>query len=557
MSLKSKGKWILPERIKIDDLLSFILQNRGIENENMFLNPKLEDIPSYIDMYDVKSASEKILKYLKEKKKIVIHGDYDSDGICAVSILWDFLFREVSKSLNIDIDVIPYIPSRVDQGYGLTESSLEDIKTLGGELVITVDCGIRDRELINRYIKDGLDFVITDHHQPPEDLNEVEYPLVHQLHPQKKYPQSEVCGTYVIYMLIQYMRKELGIENIYEGLDLVALSTVTDLMPLNGCNRIVVKYGLEEIRKGKRLGLKKLCEVAGIQVVNIDSYHLGYVIGPRINASGRIGNPLDAVKLLVSRKEYLCTKIAEELNETNLERQFLTENTLHIAESMISDINSKIYVILGDGWHEGIVGLVAGKLNERYHRPVLVSTNGRGSARSIQGFNITQALSKCSEYLDRYGGHELAAGFSIKKGREKEFVDCINDIANREISDDMLIKDVKVDLNLCTDDIGYELVNKIDRLKPFGYGNRKPSIVLTDLIIYRKQPMGKLGNHMKLVCKGDGIDLITLVMFNCNEDTDILNINDKIDVIGEAGINVWNGKEDIQFLVNEWRYSNS
>ena len=566
MSLKSTSNWILPkEKIDDGDIAGYVISKRGFDKE-VFLNPSLDDIPSFKYMHDSKSAGRIIAEAVKEGKKIVIHGDFDADGICAVSILWEFLYKEVSKKLGIDVDVLPYIPSRVDQGYGLTESSLNDVIELGAQLVVSVDCGVRDRELVNRYRKEkGLEFVITDHHQPPDYLNDtLEYPLVHPMYPGHEYPFKNVCGAYVAFLLVQAIKHELKMdENISantRGLDLVALATVTDLMPLVEVNRTVVKYGIEQIVKGERVGLNELIKVSGLNLSDIDSYHLGYILGPRINAAGRIGSPIDAVKLLVSDNSQVCARIADILNETNFERQYMTETGFNEAVNIIGEsTNEKILFVASEDWHEGIVGLIAGKLNEKYHRPTLVGKrNGegiKGSARSIHGFNITEALSKCEKFLDRYGGHELAAGFTIKQGEEKEFSECIKKVAEDMITDDMLVKNLNIDLLVGSESINRELVNELDKLKPFGYGNSKPLIAITNLIVLEKSIMGKLGNHMKLVCKGDGIDLITLVFFNCNGDSEEIDVNDIIDVVGDVGINSWNGHEDVQFLVKEWRFS--
>lgn len=564
MGLRSSSNWIFPEKVIDRNILEYVLESRGIEKES-FLNSTLKDIPDFKKLHDSKKAAKDIVNAIKNGQKIVIHGDFDADGICSVTILWEFLFKDVSKILNTKVDVIPYIPSRVDQGYGLTESSINDVLDLGGQLLISVDCGVRDRELINRYRKEkGLGFVITDHHQPPEDLvEELEYPLVHPMYPKYEYPFVNICGAYVTFLLIQAIKYELGIE--YEingntkGLDLVAMATVTDLMPLLDVNRVVVKYGIEQIKRGKRVGLNELAKVSGIELGDINSYHLGYILGPRINAAGRIGSPLDAVKLLVSEKEELCKSISNVLNETNFQRQFMTQNGLDEAIAVIGESNDKLLFVVNDDWHEGVVGLIAGKLNEKYHRPILVGTRKegivKGSARSITGFNITNALSLCSKYLDRYGGHELAAGFTVKEGMEKDFSNCIRKVAEKEITEDMLIKDLKIDLLLSSEGINQRLIQELDILKPFGYGNSKPLIGIKELIVVKKQIMGKLGNHMKLLCKGDGIDLITLVLFNCGIDTEDINIDDKIDVVGGVGINCWNGNEEIQFLVKEWRPS--
>ncbi len=562
MSLLSKKKWIFPERVE-KDFLKAILKKREVENIEKFLNPKIEDIPDSSKLYDTKSAVKKILEHIEKGNKIIIHGDFDADGIASVSLLWDFLYNDLAKHLDKKVDVIPFIPSRIDQGYGLTQSSLEDILQLKGNLVITVDCGVRDKDLIQKYKKEkGLDFVITDHHQPPDDILEnLDYPLVHQMYPNKEYPNKEICGCTVTFLLVQEIKKAVGME--YEitedtkGLDLVALTTVTDLMPLIEANRVFVYFGIKQIRKARRKGLKELILCSGIQPKDIQSYHLGFVIGPRINAAGRIGSPLEAVKLLVSNSEVLCKRIANDLNNLNFERQKLTSDLLEQSKEGMDEDDNLIFV-LGNQWHEGIIGLVAGKLLEEYYKPVIVATIGeygeiRGSARSIKGFNITDALEKNKKYLEKFGGHELAAGFSVKPESIDDFKKDIVKLANESISKDMLIPEMKIDLLLNTDSIDLGLIKMLNQLEPFGYGNPKPVIAIKEAVIVRKSVMGKEGNHMKLLVKGDGIDLLTMIMFGCKDDIEKLNENDKIDVIGYPEINAWNGNENIQFMVKEYQ----
>jgi len=562
MSLETKSNWKIPKKLETDNLVKYLLKKRGIKNTEDFLNPSLSNIPSYEKLFNAKKAAKKILKCVKAGQKIAIHGDYDSDGICATSLLWGFLYRDLAKHLNIKIDVVPYIPSRIEQGYGLTESSLNDVISLGANLLISVDCGVRDKELINRYIKEKkLDFVITDHHQPPEDIaKDLDYILVHQMYPGKEYPELEICGTTVAFLLVQAIKAEVGLDTeineTTNGLDLVALSTVTDMMPLVGANRIFVTYGLKQLKKGTRLGLKMLALRAGIEPKDIDTYHLGYVIGPRINAAGRIGSPLEAVKLLVGNDEKQCKEIANDLNDINFSRQKMTSDILENARMNIVETDSLIFV-LGNGWHEGIIGLVAGKLGEEFYKPVLVATNNegviKGSARSIKGFNITKTLEKYEMYLERFGGHELAAGFTAKLETIEEFRTEITNYANENILKESLIRDVQIDLNMGSEWISYTLINDLKALEPYGYGNPKPLIYLEDLIVVKKYIMGKEKSHMKLLVKGTGTELLTIVLFNCFEDTEKIKENDSIDTIGYPSVNVWNGNESIQFQAKEWR----
>lgn len=564
MSLKSRGEWNLPKKKKINDILEYILKSREIKDSEHFLSPSLDDIPDSSSLFDSMSAAKLIIESVNKGKKIVIHGDFDSDGICATSLLWDFLYRELSEFLEKKVDVIPYIPNRIEQGYGLTEDSLKDVLELGGELLISVDCGVRDEKLINKYKKKNLSVIITDHHQPPEDLSpELSYPLVHQMYPNHEYPFTQICGTAVVFLLIQEIRKQVGmnysISPDSKGLDLVALATVTDLMPLTGINRIFVSYGLKQIATGSREGLRQLCLRAGINFKDINSYHLGYLIGPRINAAGRIGSPMNAVKLLVSNNEKTCNEISSELDQLNFQRQKLTQDIKEQAEEQITNKNQKLLFLLGENWHEGVIGLVAGKLLEEFHVPIIVAThNGdliKGSARSIKGFNITEALSKFDKYLDRFGGHELAAGFTAKVDTIDEFIAKFVNYAGEVITDEMLISKLKVDLLLESDQINKKLLDDLSLLEPFGYGNPRPTICLSNLVVYRKTVMGKEENHLKLVVKGNGIDMLTVVLFGAGEDKDEIEKDSIIDVVGYPDLNIWNGNENVQFNVKEWRFS--
>ncbi|HOV29717.1 MAG TPA: single-stranded-DNA-specific exonuclease RecJ [Candidatus Dojkabacteria bacterium] len=566
MTLESKRKWILPTKVYgVENVVESILRKRNITDTEKFFSSDPKDIPSPSKLHNTDLASKKILEHIEKNSKIVIHGDFDCDGICATSILWDFLYRDLSKYLGKKVDVVPYIPSRIDQGYGLTKSSLEDILNLGGDLVISVDCGVRDFDLIAEYRKKGLDFVVTDHHQPPSNFpKRLSYPLVHQAYPKHEYPYSEICGSAVAFLLVQRIKELVGmdggIDENTKGLDLVGLATVSDIMPLTGVNRIFVKLGLTQMRKGSRKGLNYLISKAKIDAKMLNSYHLGYVIAPRINASGRIGSAIEGVKLLVSESNSMCEKIALDLERLNLERQKMTEDILNNSQKQLDENDlGKIIFVLGEDWHEGVIGLVAGKLLEMYHRPVLVTTNNnglvKGSARSISGFNITDALEKSSNYLERYGGHELAAGFTLKYENMSNFRDSLIDYANGKITDQMLEENaLKPDVLVSTDEIGVLLLDSLSKLEPFGYGNPKPVIALTELIVIKKQVIGAGKNHMKLVVKGDGIDLLTLTFFNCEEDISKINENSVIDVVGYTSANVWNGRENVEFNVREWKF---
>jgi single-stranded-DNA-specific exonuclease len=559
MTLESSKKWIMPDNDK-GSFLERLLEGRDIKNTEEFLNPKLENI-SFSTLYDIKKASKEILKAVEKDKKIYIHGDFDADGICATALLWKFLYRDVANELDKKVNVLPYIPDRGEQGYGLTESSIEDIKRQGGELIITVDCGIRDFDLIKKYKE--ISFVVTDHHEPPENFDkEHKYPIVHQMYPGHEYSNLKICGTTVVFFLIQQMKKDLGMEyeisEDTEGLDLVALATITDIMPLLDENRILVHYGLKQLSENPRTGIKKLCEVSKVEPKDLDTYHLGFLLGPRINVSGRIGDPLKAVKLLISQDEDTCKEIAYELNGMNYQRQEMTKEALDRAEKEI-DTENKVAIYFDKDIHEGIVGLVAGKLQEKYHIPTLVITELegelRGSARSINGFNVTDALEEASKHLERFGGHAQAAGFSLKKENLEKFKKEMFKIAKRDITKEMLVPELRVDMVINPEDISYDLLNTLNKLKPYGYGNPKPNMMISNIQVKGKRVLGQSGSHMKIEMEKEDGSKLSMIMFNCDEDIEKISVGSKVDVVGSVYLNIWNGNESLEFQVKEWKFS--
>jgi single-stranded-DNA-specific exonuclease len=348
-------------------------------------------------------------------------------------------------------------------------------------------------------------------------------------------------------------------QDLKYGLDLVALATVTDVMPLLDANRVFVKEGLEEINKGNRLGLRMLALRAGIKVEDVDTYHLGYVLGPRINASGRIASPMEAVRLLVSNDENKCKKIANLLETTNFERQKMTTEIFEKAKESVEGIENHLLFVMGENWHEGVIGLVAGKLQQLYYKPVVVATKSegaiKGSARSIDGFNITSAFEKFKKHLERYGGHELAAGFSTNEKKVKDFKEKLIEYANEKITKEQLEPKLNVEILLESKDITKELVNELKKLEPLGFGNPKPMVCLQNLLIKSKQVIGKDGNHLKLVVQEQNSNNLTLLLFGCDSDVDTLKEGDTFDIVGYPDINVWNGRENIQFNVKLWRGS--
>lgn len=569
MTLEAKGKWEIKSRVEQDtsfeEILKLILKNREIENIKEFLHPELKNIPSFDKLHDSLTAAKKIVDAVKAKKRIVIYGDYDVDGIVGTSILWSFLYFELLEELKIDKDeikIIPYIPDRVEEGYGLSNKSLDKLVEEGVDLIVTVDCGVRDKELIKQY--EGVDFVVTDHHLPPDDiLDDLSHTLVHQLYPGHEYPSTTVCGALLSYLLVLAIKDIVGldssIESNKENLALVALATVTDIMPLKGVNRVLVKYGLEAFKETENIGIRKLAEVSGLNLRDINTYHLGFALGPRLNASGRMDLGMHALKLLCTKDEKLAIHLAEKLNSLNLERQNLTQQVLEEAKENLE--KGKLIIVMGDDWHEGIIGLVASKLQEEYYRPVMVFTrNGdeiKGSARSINGLNITELIEKFSKYLEKFGGHAQAAGLTLKAENFSDFKKDILQYCDENLEDELFESKLEVDVALSTDFLNMDFAQELSKLEPFGYGNKKPLFMLEGVVVVNKRVLGKEQNHMKIEIKGNSTEVDEAILFNCKDDIDRINEEDVLDLVGCIGINSWNGLTKVQFEVKRWRYCNN
>lgn len=556
MIYKSTKKWIYNNSIDISDtneILKYLLLKRDVVEKDKFLNPELSDIPNFGKLYNSSKAAKQIVKAVKDGKKIFIHGDFDTDGVCATAILWEYLYKELSKTLNSDIDVKPYIPSRVDEGYGLSESSIEAMLSDGAQMIITVDCGIRDKDIIEKYIKQGLETIVTDHHEPPKEFKTPKYTIVHPMYPEHEYPYQKVCGSTVSYLLTNAIRNEVGenfeISEDSKGLDLVALATVTDLMPLIDVNRIFVKYGLEQMSKNPRLGIKHLLSLAQVKTETLESYHLGFVIGPRLNAAGRIGHAMDALRLVLAPNEKAALEYSSQLHNLNLKRQDNTQEILSYVYSKLPEFeNDKLIFLIGDNWHEGIIGLVASKVFDRTGKPTIVATKTekeiKASARSIPDFNITNALDIHSEYLMKYGGHSQAAGMTIKDDKVDEFNKKITEYANEKITNEQLTLGIEIDLKLGLKDLSYELYKTLDMLKPYGYGNSKPLVEIDDVVINKKYNMSN-GKHTKLTIS-QGEFQTNILFFNSEDDINELNEGDSMSVIGYLSLNTWNDNINVE-----------
>lgn len=519
-----------------------------------YFAPSSEAIEDPFGLFDMVSAVTRIEHAIKAHEKIFIHGDFDADGLSATAILWEYLFRKRGA------DVLPYIPSRIDEGYGMSSKSIDTITEKGGKLIISVDCGVRDGELISAYLgksRTTLDFVITDHHQLGGALPS-KVPFVHPLNPKGNYKNQYLCGAGVAWKLVAAMEKERDTDSFkwenVPGIDLVGFATICDLMPLAGENRAIVSMALKRMIECPRPGIRALCDEAKVSSNTLSSYDIGYILGPRINAAGRIGDPMDALRLLTTEKPEVARSLARSLGVLNRKRQDQTESLLAEVREQIEreDKGEHLYFASGNDWSEGIIGLVAGKLQELYHRPVVLVTKGkegaRGSARSISGFNIVEAIGKFQALLVKHGGHSQAAGFTIESENIEEFGKLLKEHAREFITPEMLSKELRADACVDAGELDWVLMETLHHMEPFGYGNRKPLFWVKDAVVVESRKMGD-GSHLKITVKGHGGEALECVYFGGTAKVGTLNTGEPVEIMGNLETNDWNGKTRLQFRV--------
>lgn len=567
-------EWILPKDQE-GDIFEYILKSRNIVDREKFFNPKTEHLHDPFLLHDIQKAVQAISEAILKGKKIFIHGDFDVDGVTATAILWQYLYRELKA------DVTPYIPNRFNEGYGLTAESITKLISMGAELIITVDCGVKDIELVHKY-KDKVDFIITDHHtirssnlqNSNSKINVgkvVEEFLISAdalavVHPKLSgYPFSEICGAMVSWKLVSalniFLKKK---KDIYSYLDLAAIGTVCDIMPLIDENRAVVKLGIEKLRQTENVGLRALVDVCGVDIKNVGTYEIGFLLGPRLNAAGRLENAMTALKLLCTESEKNAFELANRLTQINLQRQKLTEEYLSLAEEQITKNGVQpINFIYGEEWPEGIVGLIAGRLTEKYNRPTLVgSKNGnviKGSARSIGQIDITHILNDSSKYLLRFGGHSAAAGFSLQYEFMHDFIKEITYYVSSRFGDLNFTKQLSIDAVINYEFYNHEFATKLFSLNPFGLHNEKPVLAFLNLRLIGKKIIGKDQNHIKLTFKNSENKFVNAIGFGKKDKFEStinsLGSTTLLDIAGSLHLNEWNNETYLDFHVTDLRKS--
>jgi single-stranded-DNA-specific exonuclease len=515
-----KPKWELspePDQVLVDQLASELslppvaarlLVSRGIDTKaraERFLTPSLENLLDPFALLDMEKGVDRVIRALRNREKIMIFGDYDVDGITSTSLL----FLTLNK---LGGEVTYYLPNRLTEGYGLSEEGIQEAQRRGVTLIITVDCGITAVEEISFAKTNGIDTIVTDHHEPKEVLPDA-CAIINPKVAKDHYQGGELSGVGVAFKLAQAIYRRLAQDEteLEEHLDLVALGTTADIVPLVGENRILTKFGMAQIARTNKPGLKSLIFVSGILGQRIGTGQVVFILAPRINAVGRLGDADLAIKLLTTRDESKAAEMARVLDEENRRRKDIDETTLREALEMIeTDVdltNDKAIVLASAGWHQGVIGIVASRLVERYHRPTVMiaidGEEGKGSARSIRGFDLYEAIIECEEHLIRYGGHKYAAGLSISPEKIGPFRKKFKEVSDERLTPEDLIPRLVIDSELELDQVNPELIRMLDLFAPFGPQNMRPVFFSRNLRVWG-EPYVVGNNHLRMRVKKDG-----------------------------------------------------
>lgn len=516
--MMKKSKWVLqqsnPEmsnklakELNLDPLCGAVLCNRGIntvEEGRKFLHPQVSELHDPFKLKDMEKGVEKINEVLKNNGKIVVYGDYDVDGITAVAAIYIYLKEKGAQ-------VTYYIPSRSDEGYGLNKEAMNSFKSMGTELIITADCGITADEDIAYATSLGIDVVITDHHKCKEVIPEA-YAVINPKREDCKYPFKELSGVGVAFKLIDALEGGGKTQELLEKYgDLVCLGTIADIVTLTDENRIFVSYGLELLKEPRNIGLKALIKEAGLYDKKISSSHVGFILAPRVNAVGRLGNAVDAVKLFTTSDEKEAEQLAKLLCEENTRRQEIEKDILIEACKIIEKDKlyekDRVIVLSSDKWHHGVIGIVASRISEKYNKPcILISVSeneAKGSCRGVGGFNMFEALSYCYDTLTKYGGHELAAGLTLKKENIDLLREQMNKYAKEKYNTRFFVEEIFYDGKITEKNINLEFTDCLELIQPCGMGNTVPLFMIEKVRIEDITYFGENKHvRMKFVKKG-------------------------------------------------------
>ena len=542
------------EKYNLNKVIGKIIVNRHVVNDEdvrIFITPTRDDFHNPFLFKGMDIAVDRIIKAINNKEKILIYGDYDVDGITSTTVLKKYL---MDRGISVDT----YIPNRLHEGYGLNKNAIDTIKERNIDLIITVDCGISAIEEVDYAVSLGMDVIVTDHHEVGEKLPNA-LAVIDAKRKDNTYPFRALAGVGVVFKLIQALSIKLEIkpEEYLKYLDLVCVGTISDIVPLEGENRTIAKLGLMLIKVTRNLGLRELIKSSGYK--EIDSNTISFGVAPRINACGRMGHEEEALKLFLAEDLESATKITKELNEYNTLRQStekaIYEEAVQQIEKNHLDENNSI-VLGGKGWHHGVIGIVSSKVTDKYYKPsILLSFEdniAKGSGRSVPGFDLYEGLAKCEDLLEKYGGHSMAVGLTLKKENLENFKERFEQIA-KEKNIKELVPIIYIDDELKLKDINMDLVKSISILEPFGEANKVPLFLIRNLKIDSIRALSE-GRHLKLTLRDENF-VINAIGFELGYLAEEYRIGDRVDVVGTLEINSFNGFSSIQINMKDIRKS--
>jgi single-stranded-DNA-specific exonuclease len=571
MHEKLRKRWILRQpdqafvnrccdELKLSALLARVIALRdltAIEAAKCYLSSSLRsDLPSPFLMADMDAAADRIVRAIQASESISIWGDYDVDGTTGASVLVSFL-REIG------VETIFYVPHRIEEGYGLNIEGLRRLKERGVRLVVTVDSGISNFKEVAAAREIGVDIVIVDHHQPPEQLP----PAIAVVNPHRSdcaFPDKGLCAAGLAFYVVIALRARLrdvgwfrasGDPDLRRHLDIVALGTIADMVPLKGVNRTLVKRGLTALGSSTRPGVIALKQIAGFAPGDVTAGQVGFQLGPRINAAGRMDAAIKVIELLTTESPEVALRIAQELDAHNRERRTMEAEVLQTAlEQAGKVIERRRYslVLSGEGWHPGVLGIVASRVVERFHRPTVVlgfqGGEGKGSARSIRGFHMVEGLRRCGYLLEKFGGHEYAGGLTIKEENLPSFIEAFDEAARAVLSDEALVPFLEIDAQLNFAEIGHPLLREIDVLKPFGVGNPEPIFLSQGIEVCERKDFA-LGARFRFRQAGR---FVSGVAFGVKENF-AARPGALVDLVYRLSENVWNGNSTVELKLLDSR----
>lgn len=551
LPIDEKQKISLAKELNISSTLAEILIRRkfDIPTAKSFLHPEQISYHNPFLLKDMDKACKRLISALNNHEKICIYGDYDVDGVSSTALL-----KIVFTKLGFDVNY--YLPDRHNEGYGLHIESLDKLISKY-DLLITVDCGITAIEEVN-YAKNKIDMIITDHHLPRETLPEA-LAIINPTQKDCSYPNKTLCGVGVAFKLCQALYQTLNrsLEELEQYLDIVALGTIADIVPLIDENRRIVKKGLSNIQN---LGIKTLLQICNYDENNLNTGHIGFGVAPRLNAAGRLAHASSAVELLLSQDKDFAQEKALYLDNENKLRQEIVENIYNEAISIIEKNHlqdNKIIIIVGENWHEGVIGIAASRLQEKYYRPIVIIATkdniGKASCRSIDGLHMKDALSYCEQDLVVYGGHAKAAGFTIELSKINDFIKHIQKFADEHLQPEDLIPIYHVETILNPEDITMDFIEELSLLEPFGMGNPKPQFVCEHLKVTRCSTIGKEQNHLRFNFNYKEKQY-TAVGWHMADYANLI-LNNFVDILFQPELNHWNDHTYLQFKLNDLRLS--